>query len=124
MVAASPRRYKRRWAFHWGITSTLTTPRRKAKARRICGCTATERDAKSWLLSFSTVFPSSFSVPNPERKDQELNTAGHGGDKVRQSVYSHNIDMPPNAPHLQGQSNETGKPPGKSSLKTGKSRID
>lgn len=50
-------------------------------------------------------------VPNPERNNEELNTAGRGGDFVRDELRSRDIDMPANAPHLQGQSNETYKIP-------------
>ncbi|CAO1613783.1 unnamed protein product [Parajaminaea phylloscopi] len=62
-------------------------------------------------------------IPNPEANNTELNTLGSGGDKIRQPVHSHDIDMPANAPHLQGQSNESSKPLGSNPLDTGKPQV-
>ncbi|CAO1617050.1 unnamed protein product [Sympodiomycopsis kandeliae] len=50
-------------------------------------------------------------VPNPERNNPELTTAGRGGDFVRDELRSKDIDMPANQPHLQAQGNDSFKPP-------------
>lgn len=55
------------------------------------------------------------SIPNPERGNTELNTAGRGGDTVRQQLQSHEIDLPNHAPHNAVMPNESSKQPGKSS---------
>ncbi|GAC97985.1 hypothetical protein PHSY_005573 [Pseudozyma hubeiensis SY62] len=49
------------------------------------------------------------TVPNPEAGRDDVNTGGRGGDVLRQETQAHDIDLPPNKPHLHPSANESHK---------------
>ncbi|KIS66265.1 uncharacterized protein UMAG_05265 [Mycosarcoma maydis] len=46
-------------------------------------------------------------VPNTEARWKDVNTRGRGGDVLRQETQAHEIDLPPNKPHMHAGANES-----------------